>query len=174
MGARVCAEAGFACLEDNGWYAPRVPRMGLSEKLGYQEREVVYDTTGEIDTAHGPLRTAGEPRQIELGAAEVIGTNSDGSPAVVQSAFGKGRFVYFSSYPSLHQRAGYDAASAATLMTLCRSGPDCACRLGVAGDVPGTGVRIGQNPVRVQPRSRCRRGQDFPVIRLPRSDDAVQ
>ena len=118
-GGTVCAEAGFACLEDNGWYAPRVPRMGLSEKLGYQEREVVYDTTGEIHTAYGTLGSAGEPRHVDADAAEVIGTNSDGSPAVVQSAFGKGRFVYFSSYPSLHQRAGYDAASAATLMTIC-------------------------------------------------------
>ena len=61
-GGTVCAEAGFACLEDNGWYAPRVPRMGLSEKLGYQEREVVYDTTGEIHTAYGTLGSAGEPR----------------------------------------------------------------------------------------------------------------
>ena len=49
----------------------------------------------------------------------MIGTNSDGSPAVVQSAFGRGRFVYFSTYPSLHQRTGYDGASAATLMKIC-------------------------------------------------------
>ena len=118
-GGTVCAEAGFACLEDNGWYAPRVPRMGLSEKLGYQEREVVHDVTGEIDTAFGLLRTAGEPRHVDAGTAEVIGTNSDGSPAVVQSTFGNGRFVYFSSYPSLQQRTGYDRTSAATLMTIC-------------------------------------------------------
>ena len=97
--------------------------MGLSEKLGYQEREVVFDTTGEVDTDHGLLRTAGEPRQIEVGAAEVIGTNSDGSPAVVQSAVGRGRFVYFSSYPSLHQRTGYDGTSAATLMRMCGLNP---------------------------------------------------
>ena len=122
-GGTLCAEAGFACLEDNGWYAPRVPRMGLSEKLGYQERETVFDTTGEIATDFGPLRTAGEPRHIDVGAAEVIGANSDGSPAIVRSAFGKGRFVYFSSYPSLRQRAGYDATSAATLMSTCGIDP---------------------------------------------------
>ena len=122
-GGTVCAEAGFACLEDNGWYAPRVPRMGLSGKLGYQEREVVFDTTGEIDTAHGPLRAAGEPRHVDVGAAEVIGASSDGSPAIVQSAFGRGRFVYFSSYPSLHQRKGYDAISAATLTAICGISP---------------------------------------------------
>ena len=122
-GGTVCAEAGFACLEDNGWYAPKVPRMGLSGKLGYQEREVVYDTTGEIQTAYGVLRSAGEPRQVDVEGAEVIGTNSDGSPAVVQSAFGRGRFVYFSSYPSLHQRTGYDGTSAATLMRMCGLNP---------------------------------------------------
>ena len=122
-GGTLCVESGFACLEDNGWYAPRVPRLGLSEKLGYQEREVVFDTTGEIDTAHGLLRTAGEPRHVDVGGAEVIGTNSDGSPAVARSAFGSGRFVYFSSYPSLHQRDGYDAASAATLMSICGIDP---------------------------------------------------
>ena len=122
-GGTLCVEAGFGCLEDNGWYAPRGPRMGLSGKLGYQEREVVHDVTGEVDTAHGLLRTAGEPRHVDVGAAEVFGTNSDGSPAVVQSQYGKGRFVYFSSYPSLHQRAGYDAASAATLMSICGFDP---------------------------------------------------
>ena len=69
------------------------------------------------------LRSAGEPRQVDVEGAEVIGTNSDGSPAVVQSAFGRGRFVYFSSYPSLHQRTGYDGASAATLMRMCGLNP---------------------------------------------------
>ena len=53
----------------------------------------------------------------------MIGTNSDGSPAVVQSAFGRGRFVYFSTYPSLHQRTGYDGSSAATLMKMCGLDP---------------------------------------------------
>ena len=122
-GGTLCVEAGFACLDDNGWYAPRVPRMGLSERLGYREREVVFDTTGEVHTAHGPLRTAGEPRHVDAVAAEVIGTNSDGSAAIVQSTYGSGRFVYFSSYPSLHQRAGYDMASAATLMSICGIDP---------------------------------------------------
>ena len=170
----MCAEAGFACLEDNGWHAPRVPRMGLSEKLGYQEREVVYDTTGEIDTAHGPLRSVGEPRQIDVGAAEVVGTNSDGSPAVVQSAVGRGRFVYFSTYPSLHQRTGYDRASAATLMRICRI--DSVARVESESPVTCRALEHERGPdtARVQPRPRRRKRESIAFRRLRRLDDAVQ
>ena len=173
-GGTVCAEAGFACLEDNGWYAPRVPRMGLSEKLGYQEREVVYDTTGEIDTAYGVLRSAGEPRQVDVDGAEVIGTNSDGSPAVVQSAFGRGRFVYFSTYPSLHQRTGYDGSSAATLMRMC--GLDPIAR--VESESPVTCRVLDHEAGRIllvfNHSHDAAQARVSPCRRLPRLDDAVQ
>ena len=119
-GGTVCVEAGFGCLDDNGWYSPKTPRLGLAEKLVYQERGTVHDTTGEISTAYGQLKSAGPPRGVDVDSrVEVVGTNSDGSPAVLESRVGGGRFVYFSTYPSLHQRAGYDRTSAAALMGVC-------------------------------------------------------
>ncbi|MBK8086432.1 MAG: beta-galactosidase trimerization domain-containing protein [Devosia sp.] len=120
-GGTVCAEAGFASHDDNGWLAPVVPRL---QGLGYRERDILATTEGRIVTSAGMLYGSGEVRPISLDGAEAIGHWPDGSPAATSRAIGKGRFIYVGTYPSLYWRTAATSAGVATFLALAGITPD--------------------------------------------------
>jgi hypothetical protein len=130
-GGTVCAEAGFASHDDNGWLAPVAPRL---PGLGYREREVFRIGHECIVTAAGMLEGWGERRPISLHGAEAIGHWPDGSPAASSQAIGKGRFIYMGTYLSLQWRTAADRDSVATFLALAGITPDVT----VLGDLPVT------------------------------------
>lgn len=124
-GGTVCAEAGFASHDDNGWLAPVAPRL---HGLGYRERDIFRTGEQRIATAVGPLHASGEVRPISLDGAEAIGHWPDGTPAVASRVVGQGRFIYFASYPSLYWRTTVDRESVSTLFALANIAPEVTVR----------------------------------------------
>lgn len=123
-GGTLCAEAGFASHDDNGWLAPVAPRMGLHAAAGYRERDVFRIGPQRITTSMGILGAAGEMRPISLDGAEALGHWPNGAPAIASRTIGKGRIIYFATYPSLYWREHADRASVSTLLALLSTTPD--------------------------------------------------
>lgn len=122
-GGTICAEAGFASHDDNGWLAPVAPRL---QGLGYRERDILRTTEARIVTSAGLLHGSGEVRPISLEGAEAIGHWPDGSPAATSRAIGKGRFIYVGTYPSLYWRTVAARDGVATFLALAGITPDVA------------------------------------------------
>ncbi len=100
-GGTVCAEAGFASHDDNGWLSPIAPRMGLSDTLGYRERDVFRTDTVSVETRLGAIAGTGDRRPISLTGAEAAGVWAGGSPAIARRRIGRGQFLYLATYPSV-------------------------------------------------------------------------
>jgi beta-galactosidase GanA len=144
-GGTVCAEAGFASHDDNGWLSTVAPKMGLSDRLGYRERDVFRTDAARIETRSGSLAGAGERRPFSLNGAEVAGVWTDGSPALARRRIGKGQFLYLATYPSLFWRTTADREGVAPLLSLAGIVPDIITH----SDLPVTGRMLASGADRI-------------------------
>lgn len=124
-GGTVCAEAGFATHDDNGWLAPVAPRL---HGLGYREHDIFRTGQWRIVTAAGALGGSGEMRPFSLNGAEAVGQGPDGVPAIASRVVGKGRFIYIATYPSLYWHTNVDRESVSALLALASIVPDVTVR----------------------------------------------
>jgi beta-galactosidase GanA len=103
-GGTLVAFAKCAMLDDRGWYWNTRPGGGLDEAFGVREREIYYrpDPFSLTATLAGTrTRVKGFHHQQWLDVApdaQVLGAFDDGTPAVVQRRFGRGRAVYIASH----------------------------------------------------------------------------
>jgi len=107
------AEASPGAYVEHGRFAARVPSQGLSDVFG---AEVVDSDTSdaiEIDLGEARVRGAWAFDQLRPQEASVIGRFSDGSTAVVENRFGRGRAVLIASYPSLAYETTRDVQTGA-------------------------------------------------------------
>src|SRR5207245_8822915 len=98
---------------EHGRFAAGVPSQGLSDVFG---AEVVDSDTSdaiEIDLGEARVRGAWAFDQLRPQGASVIGRFSDGSTAVVENRFGRGRAVLIASYPSLAYETTRDVQTGA-------------------------------------------------------------
>lgn len=100
-GGTLIIEPGFARYEKNGWFAAKVPTMGLSDTFGYKEKDVFYEDQFKIKLKEGTIRGAEERYLISCKSANVLGKFNDRKPAVVEMSYGKGKVIYFSSHISV-------------------------------------------------------------------------
>jgi len=101
-GGTLVAEASPALHVDHGHTSPRVPGLGLGELFGAEEIEADV-TEALIFQLEGGERLEGRWMREFLRAttARIWGRFADGSPAVAENEYGRGKAVLVATYPSL-------------------------------------------------------------------------
>jgi len=130
--------------------------MGLSQVFGARETVIrPVDKPEIVPDPHVALalgrRLAGEGFQEELEpqpGARVLARFANGTPAIVENGYGKGRAVLVGSFLGMAYERQHDAAVAQTLVGLARSA-------GVARDVIVSGYNTSEVEVRRLVSERC-------------------
>lgn len=99
-GGALVAEARAAWNDERGRAKEIIPGFGLNEVCACRETSVQQTPTGKtsITTAGGTIRGALYEEVLSTTNGKVIGTFSDGAPAIVESSFGKGKMISIGTF----------------------------------------------------------------------------
>jgi beta-galactosidase len=99
-GGALVTEARTAWNDERGRAREIIPGFGLNDVCGCRETSVQQTVTGktEITTSSGKIRGALYEEVLTPTTGRVLGTFSDGSPAIVESSFGKGKMMAIGSF----------------------------------------------------------------------------
>ena len=99
-GGALVSEARLAWNDERGRAQEIIPGFGLSEVCGCRETSVQQTVTGktEITTAEGKIRGALYEEVLTPTNGRIVGTFADGSPAIVESSFGKGKMMAIGTF----------------------------------------------------------------------------
>ena len=106
------SESGFARYTEDCWLSKEVPGYDLSKKLGFKETDFALIEKIKIRTKNGTIYGTQERGWIDPGNNRVIGTFENGKPAIIESSYGKGKFVYLGSSISSYFADNSDITSA--------------------------------------------------------------
>jgi hypothetical protein len=101
-GGTVIFDGKLGVVDERAILNPVVPGGGLAEALGFEYRDI--DSQGlDFTLSQGDIAASGyyERDYLDIpdtAKAEVLGSFSDGNPAVIRSAWGKGQFYYIPTY----------------------------------------------------------------------------
>jgi beta-galactosidase len=158
-GGTAVAEARLAWNDDRGVASDEIPGMGLSQVFGARETiirpvekpEIILDSHGGLAGLMPGRRMTGEGFQEELEplpGARVLARFANGTPAIVENGYGKGKAVLVGSFLGMAYERQHDAAVAQTLVGLAHSA-------GVARDVIVSGYNTSEVEVRRLVSERC-------------------
>src|SRR6185295_13945808 len=99
-GGALVSEARAAWNDEHGRAKEIIPGFGLNEVCGCRETRVQQTVSGktEITTAGGKIRGALYEEVLSTTTGKVVGTFPDGSPAIVDSSFGKGKMMAIGTF----------------------------------------------------------------------------
>ncbi|MDD2706607.1 MAG: beta-galactosidase [Verrucomicrobiae bacterium] len=93
-GGSLLAEFPFACRDANTWVSPRRPAHGLDELLGCCEEERLVAENEEAVFWNGVrMKAKGWKIRLTPQRGEILARWPDGSPAAVETAFGRGKVI---------------------------------------------------------------------------------
>jgi beta-galactosidase len=105
QGGVVVSDGKFGEIDNIGYTHSQIPGSGLSDMAGFELLDMQPDhleMTADFKDGCGPLSLEGchERRQIKIldHRVEVVAQYQDGSPAIVRSKYGKGEFIYISTF----------------------------------------------------------------------------
>jgi beta-galactosidase len=119
-GGALVTEARAAWNDEHGRAKDVIPGFGLSEVCGCRETSVQQTVSGktEIKTASGKIRGALYEEVLTPSNGRIIGTFGDGSPAIVESSFGKGKMMAIGSFLGTSFETDKDDATGAFIRGL--------------------------------------------------------
>lgn len=115
-GGVLVAEAGPGAYVEHGRFAAQVPSHGLRHVFGADVIESDVADEIEIDVNGRRVLGAWGVDRLRPRDAAVVGSFYDGSAAVVENLFGRGRAVLIASYPSLAYERTRDFDTAAWMV----------------------------------------------------------
>ncbi|MEK6796885.1 MAG: alpha-amylase family protein [Spirochaetota bacterium] len=105
-GGRLIIECGLGLYDENGFTAAKVPNQGWDATIGLLERNIRIFTTDTIQTDHGGIAVGKQRVDLRMTDAwRTTASFSDGTPAAVTRAWGKGSMTAFASLPSAGMHA---------------------------------------------------------------------
>ena len=171
-GGTVVAEARLAWNDERGFASPIIPGIGLDKVFGAREivirpsdkPEITVESSAQLPawTNDGTVAGAAFEEDLEpYPGAQVLGRFADGSPAIVENTFGKGRTILVGSFLALGYEQHPEAATRQFLLSL-------ASLVGVSSQVKVTGA--GTSGVQVR---RLVRGKEQIVFAFNESKDSA-
>ena len=101
-GGTLVVEPGFASRDARTWICPERPGSGLTTLTATTEHSVTRLEPGRSLTFEDlDLPTAGVLSRLETTVRGPLATWSDGSPAIVEHAVGRGRVIWLGVHPAL-------------------------------------------------------------------------
>ena len=112
-GGALVAEARLAWNDERGRAKEIIPGFGLNEVCGCRETSVQQTVSGktEITTAGGKIRGSLYEEVLSTTQSKILGTFADGSPAIVESSFGKGKMIAIGTFLGTSFEADKDDAT---------------------------------------------------------------
>lgn len=131
-GGTAVAEARLAWNDERGFASDVIPGFGLHEVFGAREaviRPVDHAHISLLPSSELPGITSGEESEGEAfeeslepaPGAQALGRFRDGSPAIVENAFGKGKAILIGSFLALAAERENNAAAGPPLLSLAQA-----------------------------------------------------
>ena len=99
QGGVFLTSARFSYMEDHGWYSRHMPSFDLPQVFGLRVMDAYQEEQPSIHYVGREFHGFHHREKIVANGAEVLGTFTNGWPAVTSNSFGKGKAIYLGTHP---------------------------------------------------------------------------